>query len=74
MAEENVTEKDLRKMFKALIGDLTDKIESGEATGKDKELALKLVDAFNIGITLDDTKRFESLLGEALPFNEITPQ
>ena len=67
---KEVTEKDLQGVFKALVDDLSDKLKSGEATGKDKELALKLVENFKVGVTLADAAPLEELNLD-LPFSEM---
>lgn len=48
MSKVIVTENDIRKLFKDLLDDLSVKLRSGEATGKDKELVVKLVDQYQI--------------------------
>lgn len=71
--QNSVTENDLRGLFKELVNDLSTQIKAGTATGKDKELALKLIDGFNVGITLEDAQPLIEL-GDSLPFNEMRPQ
>jgi len=71
--QKKVTEDDLRSLFKELINDLTSKIRSGDATGKDKEIAMKLIESFNVGVTLEDAQPLAELSND-LPFNEMRHQ
>ena len=69
----SVTEKRLQGLFEDLVADLSTKLQSGEATGKDKELVVKLLDQYNVGLTLEQGKSLDSLVSEELPFHEMHP-
>lgn len=68
-----VSEKELVDLFSTLVKDLNGKIRSGDATGKDKELALKLISDFRIGLTEKEAQPLDALK-EALPFEEMHPE
>lgn len=65
-----VSEDQLVDLFGTLVRDLNEKIRSGDATGKDKELALKMINDFQIGLSRKQAKPLDALR-EALPFDEM---
>jgi hypothetical protein len=64
---DTVTERDLKRLFKATVDNLTNCMKDGTATPKDKEVALKLIDQYQITIDLDTTKQTQDTLD--LPFD-----
>lgn len=67
-----VKERDLKELFKIVVDNLKETIQSGEASPKDKEIAMKLITEANIGYELEKPSHV-SELDSPLPFSEMNP-
>jgi len=65
-----VSEKDLKDLFWSVVNNLKNCMTDGSASPKDKEIALKLISDYQIGIEIPKGEHVGAL-DEPLPFDEI---
>lgn len=70
---KGVTKADLDGLFKDLVENLSTVIRDGSATGKDKELAVKLLDMHAVGLDTSIEPEHLEALDSPLPFDELHP-
>lgn len=67
---KSVNENDLKELFWAVVDNLKECLKDRSAGPKDKEIALKLVSDYQIGIEIPKGEHV-AVLDEPLPFDEI---
>lgn len=66
-----VKERDLKELFKIVIDNLKETIKDGTASPKDKEIAMKILDQYQIGYELEASPHTPEL-DDPLPFDEMS--